>query len=75
MGFPGGSEVKNLPVNVGDLGSIPGLGRSPVCSPVFLQENSVDRGAVLPCSRNGSTEMFVNIPNDVTELIPREMRD
>ena len=27
-GFPGGSVVKNLPVNVGDLGSIPGLGRS-----------------------------------------------
>ena len=29
MGFPDGSVVKNLPANVGDLGSIPGLGRSP----------------------------------------------
>ena len=29
MGFPGGSVVKNLPANAGDLGSIPGLGRSP----------------------------------------------
>ena len=29
MGFPGGSVVKNLPTNAGDLGSIPGLGRSP----------------------------------------------
>ena len=26
--FPGGSVVKNPPVNAGDLGSIPGLGRS-----------------------------------------------
>ena len=28
-GFLGGSVVKNLPVNVGDVGSILGLGRSP----------------------------------------------
>ena len=27
-GFPGGSEVKASACNVGDLGSIPGLGRS-----------------------------------------------
>ena len=29
IGFPGGSEVKASACNVGDLGSIPGLGRSP----------------------------------------------
>ena len=29
MGFPGGSVVKNLPANAGDMGLIPGLGRSP----------------------------------------------
>ena len=29
LGFPGGSEVKASASNVGDLGSIPGLGRSP----------------------------------------------
>ena len=32
MGFPGGSAVKNLPANAGDVrdtGSIPGSGRSP----------------------------------------------
>ena len=29
MGFPGGSPVKNLPANIGDMGSIPGSGRSP----------------------------------------------
>ena len=29
MGFPGGSDGKELAYNSGDLGSIPGLGRSP----------------------------------------------
>ena len=28
MGFPGGSVVKNLPATAGDIGSIPGSGRS-----------------------------------------------
>ena len=27
--FPGGSAVKNLPANAGDVGLIPGLGRFP----------------------------------------------
>ena len=29
-GFPGGAVVKNSPANAGDMGSSPGLGRSPV---------------------------------------------
>ena len=29
MGFPGGAEVKASACNVGELGLIPGLGRSP----------------------------------------------
>ena len=29
MGFPGGSDGKESACNVGDLGLIPGLGRSP----------------------------------------------
>ena len=29
MGFPGGSAGKESACNVGDLGSVPGLGRSP----------------------------------------------
>ena len=29
MGFPGGSDSKELTCNPGDLASIPGLGRSP----------------------------------------------
>ena len=40
-GFPGGSAVKHMPANVGDMGSIPGSGRSPwrrkwQPTPVFL---------------------------------------
>ena len=52
-GFSGGSVVKNSPVNAGDagdMGSIPGLGRSPGGGNVKpLQssclENPMDRGA------------------------------
>jgi len=29
MGFPGGSDYKESTCSAGDLGSIPGLGRSP----------------------------------------------
>ena len=29
VGFPGGSVIKNLTANAGDVGSIPGSGRSP----------------------------------------------
>ena len=50
LGFPGGSDGKESTCNVGDLGSITGLGRSPgegngyplKCS--YL-ENSMVRGA------------------------------
>ena len=50
MGFPGGSEVKASACNVGDLGSIPGLGRSPGegnGNPLQYSclENPMDRGA------------------------------
>ena len=42
--------VKNLPANAGDVGSIPGLGRSPEEENGYLLqysclENSMDRGA------------------------------
>ena len=41
MGFPGGSDSKEATCNEGNLGSIPGLGRSPwrqawQPTPVFL---------------------------------------
>ena len=49
-GFPGGSEVKASACNAGDLGSIPGLGRSPgEGNDYSLQDsglkNSMNRGA------------------------------
>ena len=48
-GFPGGSVVKNLPENAGDMGLIPELGRFPGEGKGYpLQysclENSMDRG-------------------------------
>ena len=53
MGFPGDSEIKNPPANardVGDLGSNPGLGRSPGGqngNPLryYCLKNLMDRGA------------------------------
>ena len=50
MGFPGGSNSKQSACNAGDLGSIPGLGKSPGEGNGYpLQysclENSMDRGA------------------------------
>ena len=53
LGFPGGSEGKASACNVGDPGSIPGSGRSPVkwnCNPLQYSclENSMNRGAWQP---------------------------
>ena len=53
MGFPGGSAVKNSPADAGDtgdVGSIPGLGRSPgggygSTLQYSCLENPMDRGA------------------------------
>ena len=51
MGFPGGSDSKESTCNKGDLGSIPGLERSPGGGgndyPLQYSclENSMDRGA------------------------------
>ena len=49
MGFPGGSDGKGSACNAGDLGLIPGLGRSPGEGKGYpLQyyglKNSTDRG-------------------------------
>ena len=50
MGFPSGSGVRNLPVNAGDTGLIPGSGKSPEGgNGNTLQDlclgNPMDRGA------------------------------
>ena len=51
--FPGGSEIKASACNAGDLGSIPGSGRSPAegnGNPLQYSclENPIDRGAWKP---------------------------
>ena len=51
MGFPGGSVVKNLPANSGDVGSVPGSERSPGegnGNPLQYSrlENPMDRGGL-----------------------------
>ena len=50
MGFPGGSDSKESAYHVGDLSSIPELGRSPGGGPgnplqYYCLENPMDRGA------------------------------
>ena len=50
MGFPGSLDGKESTCNAGDLGSIPGLGRSPREGNSYTlqysgRENSLDRGA------------------------------
>ena len=52
VGFPGGSVVKNIPANAGDICSIPGSGSSPGegnGNPLQYSclGNSVDRGTWL----------------------------
>ena len=64
MGFRGGSEVKASACNAGDLGSIPGLGRSPGegnGNPLQYSclENPMDRGAWWATVR-GVTESDTN---------------
>ena len=49
LGFPGGSGDKESACNVGDLGSIPGMGKTPgegngYPSQYSCPENSMDRG-------------------------------
>ena len=63
MGFPGGSDGKESDCNAGDLGSIPGLGRSPGegnGSPLQYSclENPMDRGPWLGYSPWGHKESY-----------------
>ena len=51
MGFPGGSVVMNLTASAGDVGSVPGMGRSPGegnSNPFQYSclRNPMDRGAL-----------------------------
>ena len=61
-GFPGGSEGKESACNAGDLGSIPGSGRSPEegnewhPTPVLLPGKSHEQRSLVGCSPWGRTE-------------------
>ena len=67
VGFPGGSMVKNLPSNAGDVGLIPGSERSlregngnpPQYS---CLENSMDRGA-WQATLHGVTKSWTQVTN------------
>ena len=56
MGFPGGSDGKESACNSGDLGSIPGLGRSPGEGKGYpLQDSGLEfHGLYRPCSHEQS---------------------
>ena len=64
--FPGGSVIKNPPANVGDPGSIPGLGRSP--------GRGNDRSIQYSClgsNRQRSLAAWGHKEWDMTEIAPR----
>ena len=59
MDFPGGLVVKNPIASGGDMGSVPGLGRSPEegngnRTPVLLPGNSHGQRSLVGCSPRGS---------------------
>ena len=61
MGFPGGSEVKASAGNAGELGLIPGLGRSPAegngnPTPVFLPGESPEQRSLVGYNPQGRKE-------------------
>ena len=59
-GFPGGSMVKNPSTNAGDMGLIPGLGRSPgegSGTPVFLPGKSHGQRNLVSYSPWGRKEL------------------
>ena len=62
LGFPGGSVIKNSPINAGDVDSIPGLGTSPetemaICFSILAWKNpwTLEAGGYSPwgCKRVG----------------------
>ena len=62
MSFPGGSDGKESACNAGDLGSIPGWGRSPgerkwLPTPVFLPGESHEQRRLAGCSPWGRKEL------------------
>ena len=74
-GFPGGSNRKEPACNAGDLGSIPGLGRSPGegnGNPLqdSCLENPLDRGARWAVQAISSTSEVFTVEEDFSILAP-----
>ena len=60
LGFPGGSAGKESSCSVGDLGSIPGLGRSPGegnCSPLQYSGLESSVGSIVPGVTESQTQL------------------
>ena len=73
LGFPGGSAVKNPLANAGDMGLIPGLGRSPGernSNPLQYSclENPTDREAWQAIVHGDTKE------SDTTEVTKQQQR-
>ena len=73
LDFPGGSVLKNPPANIGDMGSIPGLGKSPggengnpfQCS---CLGNLLDRGAWW-VTAHGVTKSWTRLSTHVARIV------
>ena len=61
--FPGGAVVKNLPANTGDMGSIPGPGRSHMPGATKLVCHNYWACALEPTSHN----YWAHVPQLLTE--------
>ena len=77
MGFPGGSVVKNPPANAGDMGLIPGLGRSPRegnGNPLQYSclENPIDKGAWWATVHGVAKELDIDVRAIRIELADRK---
>ena len=73
FGFPGGSDGKEFACNVGNLGSIPGSGRSGEGNGYPLQcsclQNSMDRAySLLVAEMSGTTERLILSLSGVSRL-------
>ena len=68
QGFPGGSVVNNLPANAGNVGSIPGSGRSPAegNENPLLPGKSQGQRSLAGCSPWGSQRVKYNVATETT---------
>ena len=76
MGFSGGSDGKESACNAGDLGSIPGLRRSPgegnsYPLKYFSMENSTDRGA-WQATVHGVMKSWTQLSDSHSKSVSRE---